>query len=125
VVLPIEVPAHSGGETTLYRLVQGALANAVEHSKAQPVDSHKWRNYVLFCLIRDDGRGFDRSQATHGRKGLGLMAIRGTGDCPRRNARDRIPFPARNRTFYSALIGGWLCQFGLCSLMIMCWYGRG
>jgi hypothetical protein len=32
-------------------------------------------NYVVFCSIRDDGRGFDRSQATHGRKGLGLMAI--------------------------------------------------
>ncbi len=34
-------------------------------------------NYVLFCSIRDDRRGFDSSQvrATHGRKGLGLIAI--------------------------------------------------
>jgi signal transduction histidine kinase len=37
-----------------------------------------WReNYVLPCLIRGDGRGFDSSQvrASHGRKALGLIAI--------------------------------------------------
>jgi signal transduction histidine kinase len=65
-------------ETTLYRLVQEALTNAVKHAKACNVWIRAWKeNHVLYCSIRDDGGGFDSSQArtTPGRKGLGLIAM--------------------------------------------------
>src|SRR5467141_2517380 len=65
-------------ETTLYRIVQEALTNAVKHAKASNVWIRAWReNLVLWCSIRDDGGGFDSSQtpATPFRKGLGLIAM--------------------------------------------------
>src|SRR5467141_2450415 len=65
-------------ETTLYRIVQEALTNAVKHAKAGHVWIRAWReNLLLRCSIRDDGGGFDscQAQARAGRKGLGLIAM--------------------------------------------------
>src|SRR5713101_6506735 len=82
--LPIHIDAAVPGrppatvETTLYRIVQEALTNAVKHAKASNVWIRAWReNLVLCCSIRDDGGGFDSSQtpATPCRKGLGLIAM--------------------------------------------------
>jgi signal transduction histidine kinase len=83
--LPIHIDASISGrlpgaiETTLYRIVQEALTNAVKHAKASNVWIRNWReNLVLCCSIRDDGGGFDsrQSNAARGRKGLGLIAMR-------------------------------------------------
>ena len=66
-------------ETTLYRVVQEALTNAVKHAKAKNLWIRAWlKDNVLHCLIRDDGAGFDpqAAQASGGRKGLGLVAMR-------------------------------------------------
>jgi signal transduction histidine kinase len=82
--LPIYIDATVSGrlpntiETTLYRIVQEALTNAVKHAKASNVRIRAWREeLVLCCSIRDDGGGFDSSQAhtAPGRKGLGLIAM--------------------------------------------------
>src|SRR6266436_2927643 len=82
--LPIHIDAAISGrlpisvETTLYRIVQEALTNAVKHAKASNVWIRAWReDFVLLCSIRDDGGGFDSSQtpATPYRKGLGLVAM--------------------------------------------------
>ncbi len=82
--LPIHIDATDSGrqpttiETTLYRIVQEALTNAVKHARASNVWIRAWReNLVLCCSIRDDGGGFDSSQAhaARGRKGLGLIAM--------------------------------------------------
>jgi signal transduction histidine kinase len=82
--LPIHIDATVSGrlpgavETTLYRIVQEALTNAVKHAKASNVWIRAWReNLLLCCSIRDDGEGFDSSQAlaARGRKGLGLIAM--------------------------------------------------
>jgi len=82
--LPIHIDATvserlpSAIETTLYRIVQEALTNAVKHAKAGNVWIRAWReNLLLCCSIRDDGGGFDSSQAhtAPGRKGLGLIAM--------------------------------------------------
>jgi len=82
--LPIHIDATVSGrppgaiETTLYRIVQEALTNAVKHAKASNVWIRAWReNLLLCCSIRDDGGGFDSSQAhaARGRKGLGLIAM--------------------------------------------------
>src|SRR6202795_921043 len=82
--LPIHIEATDSGrlpntiETTLYRIVQEALTNAVKHAKASNVWIRAWReNLVLCCSIRDDGGGFDSSQAhaAPSRKGLGLIAM--------------------------------------------------
>jgi signal transduction histidine kinase len=66
-------------ETTLYRIVQEALTNAVKHARAGNVWIRARRdNGVLCCLIRDDGAGFDipQGQKAPRRKGLGLIAMR-------------------------------------------------
>jgi|HubBroStandDraft_4_1064222.scaffolds.fasta_scaffold20674_4 signal transduction histidine kinase len=77
-VLPIEFLGIEGGEATLYRLLQEALSNAVKHNEgAQRVDSRGWRELYAILFAWNDGRELDSSQvrATHGRKGLGLVAI--------------------------------------------------
>ena len=83
--LPIHIEAPnperlpSAIETTLYRIVQEALTNAVKHAKAGNVWIRARReNALLCCSIRDDGAGFDirQVQKTPQRKGLGLIAIR-------------------------------------------------
>jgi two-component system sensor histidine kinase DegS len=82
--LPIFIEAADSGrlrstvETTLYRIVQEALTNAVKHAKARNVWIRAWKeDLVLRCSIRDDGRGFDSGQAhaALGRRGLGLIAM--------------------------------------------------
>src|SRR6266481_1981499 len=65
-------------ETTLYRIVQEALTNAVKHAKASNVWIRAGKeNALLCCSIRDDGAGFDirQVQKTPQRKGLGLIAM--------------------------------------------------
>jgi signal transduction histidine kinase len=83
--LPIHIEATvsrrppSAIETTLYRIVQEALTNAVKHAKASNVWIRAWsENLLLCCSIRDDGGGFDSSEAhaARSRKGLGLVAMR-------------------------------------------------
>ncbi|SRR6266481_3148316 len=82
--LPIHIDAAVSGrlpgpiETTLYRIVQEALTNAVKHARATNVWINAWKkNHVLFCSIRDDGRGFDSSpaHAAPSQRGLGLIAM--------------------------------------------------
>ena len=66
-------------ETTLYRVVQEALTNAVKHAQAKNIWIRAWlKDSVLHCSIRDDGAGFDPQsvQASTGRKGLGLIAMK-------------------------------------------------
>src|SRR5215472_11327103 len=66
-------------ETTLYRVVQEALTNTVKHAQAKTIWIRAWlKDNVLHCSIRDDGAGFDPQavQASTGRKGLGLIAMR-------------------------------------------------
>jgi len=82
--LPIHIEASASErlptniETTLYRIVQEALTNAVKHAKAAHVWIRAWReDLAQCCSIRDDGGGFDSSQAhaARSRKGLGLIAM--------------------------------------------------
>jgi signal transduction histidine kinase len=83
--LPIHIEATiserlpSAIETTLYRIVQESLTNAVKHAGAGNVWIRARRdNAVLCCSIRDDGAGFDILQGQNAtqRKGLGLIAMR-------------------------------------------------
>src|SRR5258705_12849691 len=82
--LPIHIDAAVSGrlpsaiETTLYRIVQEALTNAVKHAKASNIWIRAWRENLVLCgSIRDDGGGFDSGQARAipGRKGLELIAM--------------------------------------------------
>src|SRR6195256_6126946 len=68
--LPISIDASVSGrlpatiETTLYRIVQEALTNAVKHAKANNIRIRAWKeNLVLCCSVKDDGAGFDSSRA--------------------------------------------------------------
>src|SRR5437879_5392286 len=83
--LPIHIEAAFSGrlpsaiKTTLYRIVQESLTNAVKHAKATNVWIRAWKEErVLCCTIRDDGEGFDSpmTQGTSRRKGLGLIAMK-------------------------------------------------
>ena len=83
--MPIHIEATVSGrlsnvaETTLYRVVQEALNNAVKHAKAKNIWIRTWQSTgALFCSVRDDGVGFDvrHSQNLPGQTGLGLVAMR-------------------------------------------------
>lgn len=83
--LPIHIETKLAGrlpgtvETTLYRVVQEALTNAVKHAQAKNIWVRAWfKDKVLHCSIRDDGAGFDAqaAQSSTGKKGLGLIAMK-------------------------------------------------
>jgi signal transduction histidine kinase len=82
--LPIHIDATISGrlptsaETTLYRVVQEALTNAVKHANASNVWIRAWtEDFTQCCSIRDDGTGFNlRRGVGASRKGLGLVAMR-------------------------------------------------
>ena len=82
--IPIRIEATFSGrlagaiETTLYRVVQEALTNAVKHADAKNLWIRARKEHlVLCCSIRDDGVGFDphQAQTASHRKGLGLIAM--------------------------------------------------
>ena len=76
VQLSIKLPAIF--EVTLYRVMQGALSNVVEHSHARHVqiDLHT-RKGVLMMSICDDGRGFDLGKTLRDpNQAFGLLTIR-------------------------------------------------
>jgi len=82
--IPIRIDATFSGrltgpiETTLYRIVQEALNNAVKHAEAKNVWIRAQKeHHELCCSIRDDGVGFDphEAQTASHRKGLGLIAM--------------------------------------------------
>ena len=61
---------------TLYRIAQEALANVVRHSGASRVDlSLETGDATATLVIRDNGRGMTREQAT-GPESLGILGIR-------------------------------------------------
>jgi len=82
--LPIHIDAIVKGrlpaaaETTLYRIVQEALTNAVKHARANNVWIRAWReDLTQCCTIRDDGAGFKTRRGQRvPHKGLGLVAMR-------------------------------------------------
>jgi len=61
-------------ESTVYRLVQEALNNAVKHAGAHRVEAMlELRGDVIELAVRDDGRGFDPSVVSGG---YGLTGMR-------------------------------------------------
>ena len=74
-------------ESTLYRLVQESLTNAVRHAGASRVQIDVTeRDGSLDVTVTDDGRGFDvESRST----GFGLIGHARTGQARGRRARDR------------------------------------
>jgi signal transduction histidine kinase len=64
-------------ETTLYRVLQGALSNVVRHSRAKNVKITlgSMRESVIVMIIEDDGIGFDVASKTAG-PAFGLTAMR-------------------------------------------------
>jgi signal transduction histidine kinase len=66
-------------ESAVYRMVQEALDNVVEHSGAREAAVAVWKEGGrLCCMVRDGGRGFDvgSAQARAAGRGLGLVGIR-------------------------------------------------
>jgi signal transduction histidine kinase len=66
-------------EINLYRVVQEALTNIERHARAQNVSVVvERREREIFCLIEDDGSGFDPKQASAdpARSGMGLAVMR-------------------------------------------------
>jgi signal transduction histidine kinase len=64
-------------ETTLYRVLQGALSNVVRHSRAKNVKitMGSMRESVIVMIIEDDGIGFDVARKAAG-PAFGLTAMR-------------------------------------------------
>lgn len=81
--LPIEYEAESvrnlsaDASTTLYRVLQEALTNAVKHSRASKLEVRLYRDGSDLRLgVTDDGEGFDPQQVLADGKGLGLAGMR-------------------------------------------------
>jgi signal transduction histidine kinase len=61
----------------IYRILQEALSNAIQHSEANIVDitlGRKGKNF--YFEIRDNGKGFDLAKTQGGRKGIGMYTIK-------------------------------------------------
>lgn len=73
--LPDNIPLTH--QIALYRLMQGALSNVLEHSQARnvKVSIGSAKDSVLMMVIEDDGVGFDTG-AKPGRRSFGLTAMR-------------------------------------------------
>jgi len=72
VSFPVSAPAAA----QIYRIVQEALHNAVEHGGARKVEIHvAVENENMLLRIRDDGKGFDGSASSNG-MGLRIMRYR-------------------------------------------------
>ncbi len=67
----------SNMENALYRVVQEAIANVVNHARASRVDVLlEQRREKVILMIEDDGVGFEYVQAQSGKNGrLGLVGI--------------------------------------------------
>lgn len=64
--------------TTIYRVVQEALANVTRHAQATRASVRMWKEAgKLHCLIRDNGAGFDVSivRSRRAQCGLGLVGM--------------------------------------------------
>jgi len=65
---------HPDLETTVYRIVQEAITNAVKHSGAEEISVVvKDEDAVVTIDVRDHGHGFDRSERS---SGFGLVGMR-------------------------------------------------
>ncbi len=59
----------------VFRIVQEALNNILKHAQATHVELHIIeKNDEIYCLIRDNGKGFDETQ--NDKKGFGLTTMR-------------------------------------------------
>jgi signal transduction histidine kinase len=71
------VPASAIVKEHMFRIYQEALSNIGKHAGGRIVDvSLKTAGQRLCLLIKDDGKGFDVSEATDNKQGLGLSTIR-------------------------------------------------
>jgi two-component system sensor histidine kinase UhpB len=72
--IPADIPLNTG--LNLYRIIQESLGNAVKHANARRVTvGLEIRDSVLRLSIRDDGIGFDLSEARKKNR-FGLISIR-------------------------------------------------
>lgn len=68
-----------GVETSLYRMVQEAITNAIKHARPNRVKVRlRWKANEVTCSIHDDGKGFDAPAvlAVGSSQGLGLLGMR-------------------------------------------------
>jgi signal transduction histidine kinase len=64
-------------ETSAFRIVQEALANALKHSRTSRVDVDLWRDDEwLRITVRDEGIGFAGAPGETPGRGLGLLSMR-------------------------------------------------
>ena len=74
-----EYPCSNAVKITLFRIIQEALTNIIKHASASNVDIHLLYSFdKLTARIRDDGQGFNLSQANSERskrRPFGLLGM--------------------------------------------------
>src|SRR4029078_8190834 len=78
-------------EMALFRVAQGALANAIAHARATRIEITVGALADRVTLtIADDGAGFDATHPRLGRASWGLASMRERAEAVGRNAADRL-----------------------------------
>jgi signal transduction histidine kinase len=74
IVKEISVPKDK--EIHIFRMVQEIVHNALKHAQAHNLQiGFSEENGNLLCLIKDDGRGFDKEKVLASSQGLGLRSL--------------------------------------------------
>ena len=63
-------------ELTIFRIIQELITNVIKHADATEVDIYLNENDgLLNIMVEDNGKGFDTTQITKNKKGMGLSSI--------------------------------------------------
>lgn len=74
IVREIRVPKEK--EIHIFRIIQEIVQNTIKHADANSLQiSFSQEDGHLLCLIKDDGRGFDKEKVLSGSAGLGLRSV--------------------------------------------------
>ena len=63
-------------ELSVFRIIQELVNNVIQHARATEVDIHlNMHDNILNLMVEDNGKGFNTSQITQNKSGIGLKSL--------------------------------------------------
>jgi signal transduction histidine kinase len=72
----LDIEPDKAVSVTLYRIVQEALNNIIQHAKATHITLKLWQDNGIYLVGRDDGQGFNPEQPPESDSGWGLRTMK-------------------------------------------------